>query len=922
MKRHWFDAIAALGIRAPKRVLAVAFVFLAVFGIAGATTPINTARHTMVAEDNPHQAKQIRFFDRFGLPNAMMVVVSGGDEGGRRAVVRELSERLEGEPELAGRVLGRVGPEQLAELLFVVRPDAVAKLRQAAGGDLDPLVTGGLVGWLDATAARLDPKAMMPGPPPSGVPPDGARPLGALPPGSTPPTPPPLDPAALKKVDAQLGQLAEVLELLEREAAGEGDPWTTLLSSLGDAGPAREAGIDEAGYLVSESGKMSFVALFPELPGAQGHEVRPVVERIRVLRDEALTAVNAPGVEAKLTGTPALAVDEEGEIQKGLMTTSAFTGLAIMILLWSAFRSIRYTLLALVPTAVGVAATMAVARAIYGELNMVTSSCASVLLALGIDFGVVLLSRYGEQVRGGDDATDAIKLSVRRAGMGLFVGAITTATAFLTTTTTEFTAYARLGVIVALGLLIMMAFTLVLMPALLWVAGRGEKMTSPELSGVGKLPPLLRAGRWGVIAVAALLVAGSLSQVGTLSFNTRFYDFIPDEGESASALLAIERDPVATPLLATAFAEGVEPTRQLAAELEALDTVDAVRSATDMLPELSEDDLETLRAGLKGGRPPWDSLAQSELAAPALDAALARLVGNLEALQGLLRLAPVEAPGAQQASVAAGELRLRLKEDGEAAGVRLTALQQRAGRILGRAWDGAAAIAERGGYAPSDLPGVFGVRYTSVDGQALALYVVPKGDIWDPATAARFAETVSAVAPNATGMAMHVDAHLTMIKEGFTRAALLAAGLVLLVLLIAFRSLFDASLALVPTLVGFTWMLGAMALFDLSFDAANIVTLPLIIGVGVDAGVHLVHRMRQSAEENGGTASLQDVVVGTGGAVALASLTTAAGFASLMLADYGAMQSLGLAMTLGIAATLLSSIVVLPSLMLALGKAR
>jgi uncharacterized protein len=908
VKRSWLASVAALGVRAPKRVLALAFVLLAVFGVVGAGTPINTARHTMVAADNPHQAKQIRFFDRFGLPNGMILVVGGGDEAGRRAAVRALGDNLEADDAFRGRVLGRIGPEQVAELLFLHQPRALVALRAAAGGDLERLVKGGLLGLARGAADGLDPARLL-APPPGAMPP-GAMPPDAMPPGAMPP----VDPAMVAALQEQLGGVSLAFEMLALGLSDD-DLWQALgpeLARRAEGAMPRDAGVDADGYLVSSDGDLGFVAIFPALKGAQGFEVRPTVESIRAIAARSLSEVASPGVTVRLTGAPALAVDEEGEIQRGLQATSAFTGLAIMVLLFSAFRSIRYTLLALVPTAVGVAATMAVARAIYGELNMVTSSSASVLLALGIDFGVFLLSRYGEQVRAGDGAAEAIEGAVRRAGVGLFVGAITTATAFLTTTTTEFTAYARLGVIVSLGLLIMMAFTLVLMPALLWVAGRGDKIASPELVGVRRLPPLIRRGRWPLLAVGVLLVLASLGQARQLTFNTRFYDFIPDEGESASALLAIERDPVMTPLFATAAGEGVEPTRALAERLRKLDGVAAVHSATDLLPRLSDARLARLREGVGSDAPAFGELPA--ISGAELRAVLDEIADHVAELERL----GLAGPGTARLLEAKSALVARLDEP--TADERLERMQRRVASVLSRAYATASAVAKRGKYAIEDLPAPFRVRYASLDGQALALDIVPKGDIWDPPTAAGFAAQVATVAPEATGMAMHVDAHLRMIREGFTRAAVMAAVLVLMILLIAFRRFGHAVLALVPTLVGFAWMLGAMRLIGLDFDAANIVTLPLIMGIGVDAGVHLVHRMRQSAEEHG-TARLDEVVGGTGAAVALASLTTIAGFASLMLADYGAMQSLGLAMTLGITSTLLASLIVLPSLMVVLGAA-
>ncbi|MEM9695362.1 MAG: MMPL family transporter, partial [Myxococcota bacterium] len=664
-------------------------------------------------------------------------------------------------------------------------------------------------------------------------------------------------------------------------------------------------------------GRAHYLALFPELPGAQGFEVAPTVDSIRQIRDAALEEAGVAGrVAASLTGPPALAVDEEGQIQKGLATTSAATGLAILVLLYFAFRSLRYTLLALVPTAVGVAATMAVARAIYGELNMVTSSCASVLLALGIDFGVFLLSRYGEEVRAGGGAASAIQASVKRAGTSLLVGAITTATAFLTTTTTEFTAYARLGVIVAIGLLLMMVFTLVLMPALLWVAGRGEEMPSPELSSMAALVSVVRRGRGAVVAFGVLGAIGGGWAAQGLSFNTRFYDFIPERGESAAALLAIEGDPAITPLVATTYADGLDEARALKERLLALDSVAAVQSPSDLLPALAETELASLRKALATGPVDLEPLRRRKTDAEDLSAPLARAkraVATLDALglgrgDGAKRF--VTAVAAFEEAVASVDVAPRLAQ-----------LEAKVADLVERAVTTAQAVVQRGAVAPPDLPEIFRARYVARDDRTVALYIVPKGNIWDPEVAKRFADSVSAADPRATGMAMHVDAHLRFIREGFSRAAVAAAGLVFLILLLSFRHAGHAALALVPTLVGFGWMLGIMRLVGLDFDAANIVVLPLIMGIGVDAGVHLIHRMRQSADERDGIASIDTVVRGTGAAVALASLTTIAGFASLMLAEYGAMKSLGLAMTIGIASTLLASVLVLPSMMLLFRRA-
>lgn len=626
-------------------------------------------------------------------------------------------------------------------------------------------------------------------------------------------------------------------------------------------------GIDDRGYLGSEALEQQYVLVFPGLDTIwQTSDIEPLVTRLRTLRDEALDdlpvgyivdptytpsaepggdegglpVVRAP-VTADLTGAPALEVDEATAISRGVVVTSVATVTAILLVLAFGFRRGRIVALTLVPVAIGVVATMAVARVLYGELNMVTSSCSSILLGLGIDFGVVLLDRVEEEREAGHSLADAIRRTWRHTGAALGLAATTSALAFLTTATTEFTAYARLGVLVALGLALMMVATLVVMPALL------IRFDGARSSLARRVPRGLHLGAaWprATIAIAAVAFVASVVAIPNASFNPRFWDFLPTSSESARGLHAIETDPIATPLRATVGVDGVEEARALAETLRALPEVRAVATGTDALPPLD------------------------------LDAIEARLV---------------EAPGPD------------------------------ADPMVVRSWDTASAVVARGRYAPTDLPPVLAAQFVSNDGEALALHVIPAGDVWDPVVAARFADAVTAVAPQATGLPMHIETHLRWIRDGFLRAAVLAALVVLLAAWFAFRSVRDAALALVPPAFAFVGMIGAMIGLGLRFDPANVVALPLILGLSIDAGLHIVHRARESAA-NHGVARVEDVLDGTGRAVGLALVTTACGFAGLMLADYGAMQSLGGVMVLGLGMAAVGALIVVPAILKATGR--
>ena len=272
--------------------------------------------------------------------------------------------------------------------------------------------------------------------------------------------------------------------------------------------------------------------------------------------------------------------------------------------------------------------------------------------------------------------------------------------------------------------------------------------------------------------------------------------------------------------------------------------------------------------------------------------------------------------------VALKRLRQVCASDDPATMSRLKQLEADTLDVAARALATARSVAKRGHYATEDLPPLFRRRFVSKDGAKVALFSYPSGDIWDPRFATKFHAAVKGVDPKASGMAIDILEHEQMIIGGFARAAWLAAIMVFLLLLLVFRHVGHALLAMTPVLLGGLWMVGLMKLVGVSFNIANLIALPLVVGIGLDSGAHLVHRFRESQVAHGGIARLQDLVRGTGGAVLVSSVTTMIGFAALMAADYGAMFSLGATLVIGIGMTLLASLFVLPALIVILKLAR
>lgn len=899
-------ALATVATRWPRASLAA----VAVASLAGAALivfgplDISTSRRNLLSPEDPGQQRQEAFFAEFGRPDAAVFVLSGGTPEGRRAVAGELIARLPALPELRDRVMGRLDLSLLAEVLALHHP----RLLDGFGdlGRAPPEAQG-----LPLLVRALERKVL-----------DN------------------LDGAANDRGDvAELARLAPLLRALDAHLRGEDTEgaWVGLAEANGlaaSAGGARgkaegRAGpvLDAHGYLMAGEGHL-LVATFPDLESDEGHVVGPFIARMRAVRDAALAAASAPGVTAELTGLPALAADELDVIGEGLQLTTFLSTAGILLILFLAFRSLRQTLLALIPLGAGVFITLGIVELLYDGLNLITSSFVSVLMGLGIDLGVHLLYRYGEEQRapGPRDDLGAMRRALVHAGPGVVTGAATTVIAFIAVATTEFTAFAELGVITSLGLLVMLVSAFLLIPPLMNVGRHHGEGVSPEFPGGGAAERLVTRRPRLVVALAlgftALAVALFLP-TGP-GYNPRYFDFIPDATESARALRILERDGALGPAVVNVRAPDLEAARALAARLRDAPEVGDLHTPTDLLPALDAERLAALRAGIARLGPD----APARLAPPAtpsppeaLVAAAVALGDAFDELAFALEQGGRPPGPARDVSAALAGLRRTLAGLDDRGRARLAEVEAETLGVARRLVHTAAAVAARGTYAASDLPPLFQHRYLAKSGPGVALFVFPSGNIWDETFARRFVAAVEAVSPTASGLALDIVRHQDLIVRGFLEASAWAALFIVLFLTLVYRSARHALLAMLPLGLGWVWMVGAMKPTGLSFDVANLVALPLLLGIGIDAGAHVMHRYRESAAAHGGRARVAELVRGTGTAVLVSSLTTMVGFGALAFGGYGAMHSLGLLLVLGIAFTFLASTLLLPALLVLTGRA-
>lgn len=691
------------------------------------------------------------------------------------------------------------------------------------------------------------------------------------------------------------------------------------------------------GYLATHDGATLFILISPRSDDDSLPSLRRFVRAMRT-RAEAVRAGTAgsanasarwAGFRVAFTGEPATTVEEMDTVRRDTWLTSCVSALGVTLLTILVFRWKTHALLLLAALAIGVAWSFGAVRLELGYLNLITSSFISTLVGVGIAYGVHPISEYELQGAHTVDPIAALRGAYHATGAAVTVGAVTTAAAFFAIMLMEFRGFAELGLVAGVGVLLCLVASLVTLPALLAIHGRrrhardrGARAGSPTAAvdriwherGAGLVCRFPRT----VTAVALALTAGLAWAARDLKFDTNILDLLPRNAESLRYQRRMVNDSDLSPAFNIVLADDLEALRTLRARSALEPTIAKFDSVLQFLPE----DAGASRLALADLRALLDTVRLPERTAPA---GAERFAASLRRLGEALAKAGEAAFGAGLGGVAAPLEEARL--EAEAA----LAVVQKAPPGREVLWDegqdglldwarGAlhdlkvAAAAEPA--AKETLPAEIRERFVTGNGRLLA-FLHPARSVFDAAFLPEFVAASRRVSRGAAGFPMVFLSMSRRITSGFHRAVAAGAVLVFLICLVDFRSLRDTGLAFLPLAMGMIWMVGGMRLLGLNFTFANIIAVPLIIGVGIDNGVHVVHRMRLEGDRG-----MTIVLRHTGRAILIAGLTTMIGFGSLALASHRGLAGLGLVLLVGVGACITTATLVLPNLLIAFGVAR
>jgi hopanoid biosynthesis associated RND transporter like protein HpnN len=669
-----------------------------------------------------------------------------------------------------------------------------------------------------------------------------------------------------------------------------------------------------AGYFLSDDQKLLFILAEPQSERGSFTGDRRAIEGVRAV----IAALKGefPDVAVGVTGKPALANDEMTAAFRDSERATVLAFTLTLGLLLLAFLRLGKPVVMLLVLILSLCWSIGAATLVIGHLSLFSVMFISIVIGIGIDYGIYFLFRYEEELFLGRSLKEAIEITAARTGPGMLLGAVTAAGTFYVLCFTEFRGVQELGFIAGTAILFAWMAMMTVFPAALVLMDRRHAahpgVTIPRAIALERVRvPLverLAAYPRTVLVLAAALTALSVWGLRGVQFDYNLLNLQAHGTESVVWEKRILATAGRSGFTALASADSLEELRKKHAAFNRLATVSEVDSTLLLIP----DDQAAKRKIIADFAP----LVAPVRVGRATPVDLDRLIAALETLKRRFDMAGNEAPAGDTktrlTSVAASVERLiiRLRQtDREASEPALTLLQAQVYRDFVRNFQRLQANLAPRPVGLADVPAELRRKFISDRGRFL-LQIHPAVDIWDREGAERFVRELRAVDPDVTGTPVITFEAIRFMERSYQRGTVYAVILVSLVTLLTLRRARETLLALLPLGLGMLWTFGLMSFFDLKFNMGNVFGLPLILGAAAEYGLNIVLRFMEGRDHGGPLVARSTMM-----AVLVNGCTTIVGFGSLMVADHRGIFGLGFLLTLGTATSLIAALVVLPVLL-------
>jgi hopanoid biosynthesis associated RND transporter like protein HpnN len=644
------------------------------------------------------------------------------------------------------------------------------------------------------------------------------------------------------------------------------------------------------------------------------------IDRLRQLVKQTQREVS--GLNVGITGGPVLDYDEMTQSQRDTTLASIVALILCALIFIYGYNETGRPVKATICLVVGLSYTLAFTTLTIGHLNILTITFVPMLIGLAIDYGVHLITRYEEELRHGKTEEAALTKAMVFTGQGIFTGALTTAGAFLAMAFTNFKGIQEMGIICGGGLLVCFIPMMTMLPVML-LRGRqnviDHRATEDEararIENIWLQRPAL------VMGITAGLCVAALFEARKVYFN---YNLIEMQSPNLASVVFEHKllDSADKSLLYGAvIADSLTQAVELRERIKKLPVV------ADVEPPFYGDFLKDQGEKLKLVGEIKQEIATLQFDAPdSRPVEVYELSRTLYGLTGYLGNALREVGDSdpdltgQLVSLRQAIENLRkemLRGDASALAEHADKLAQFQQALFADLIGTFQLLQRQDNRAPlrvEDLPPALHDRFVGVTGKFL-LQIYPNTDVWQRDNQEKFVTTLRTVDKNVTGTPVQLYEYETLLKDSYVQAAWYSLTAIALMVFFHFRSLGAVVLSLLPVGLGTLWLAGLMGWYGIPINLANIMTLPLVIGIGVTNGIHILNRFAE--ERTPGILSRS-----TGKAVLVSGLTAIAGFGSLMLAEHRGIRSLGCVMATGLATCMIAGLTFLPALLNLLGRWR
>src|SRR5450631_1480077 len=604
------------------------------------------------------------------------------------------------------------------------------------------------------------------------------------------------------------------------------------------------------------------------------------------------------GVTMRLTGLVPMADEEFGNIADGAGLNATVTGFIVLLIIWTALKSGRIVFAVALSVVVGLAATAAAGLMMVGALNLISVAFAVLFVGIGVDFGIQFSVRYRAERYTEPRLDKALAQAAAKAGRPLALAAAATAAGFYSFLPTDYRGVSELGLIAGTGMFIAFFAAITVLPALLTLFRPPPEQEAVGYKFLAPVDRFMANHRYAIVAGTLLVALAGAPLLRHLHFDFNPLNLRSPKVESVATLLDLMRDPNTDTNTIDVLAPSLADAPPIMERLKHLPEVARVTSLESLIPEDHDEKLAAIAPVAKSlgplldpareKAPPTDAddVEAMQRAAAAFDSTAAGLTGKgaddarrlASALQKMAAAPPDVREAARRALIPSLDTMLDLLR------ASLTAHNVTVASI------------------PPDLAR----NWISADGRA-RIEVAPAGDANDNATLLKFAKAVRSIDPAAMGEPIAVQESGDTVVKAFIEAGLWALLSISVLLFIVLRRITDVLLTLVPLLLAGVITLEITVLIGLPLNFANIIALPVMLGLGGGFKIYFVIAWRA-----GTTNLLQSSLTR---AVFFSAMTTATAFGSLWMSKHPGTSSMGKLLALSLLCTLAAAILFQPALM-------